>query len=71
MNVLLDADVQAVMEFMQEKVEAGRLVGVSRGIAALAPLLWGQYQPETVDPLRLAEPSISGCDPPTQPSSSG
>ena len=59
MNVVVDADVKAVAEFMQERIAASRLVAVADGLAAVAPLLWGQYQSQGVQALQLvAEPML-------------
>jgi hypothetical protein len=59
MELLIDPDVKAVAEFMQGRFSTARLVAVANGLAAIAPLLWGQYQPDEVQTLRLA------CDAPT------
>jgi len=55
----VDSDVQALAEFMQTKIAASRLVAVAEGLAAMAPLLWGQYQPEAVRVVRLEADPIS------------
>jgi hypothetical protein len=52
-SIVVDADVRAVAEFMQGRIAASRLVAVANGLAAMAPLLWGTYQPEPVQALRL------------------
>lgn len=71
-TVVMDSDVQAVAEFMQERIAASRLVAVADGLGAVAPLLWGQYQPEAVQALRLVSaPPISGDGPRTQSIASG
>lgn len=54
MNLEIDPDVKMVAEFMQERIAASRLRGTADGLAALAPLLWGKYQPEDIEVLRLA-----------------
>jgi hypothetical protein len=61
--VQIDPDVLAVVEFMQERIAASRLVAVADGLAAVAPLLWSRHQPEVVEVLKLAFPPISGCGP--------
>jgi hypothetical protein len=58
-NLIVDSDVQAVIAFMQGNIPAARLVAVANGIASIAPLLWGQYQPESVQALRLVASPIS------------
>jgi hypothetical protein len=54
MQLKMDGDVQAVAEYMQSNIPAARLVGVAAGIAAIAPLLWGRYSPEQVNPVWLS-----------------
>lgn len=60
--VVVDPDVQVVAEFMQTRIAASRLVAVSDGLAAIAPLLWGRFQPEAVQALRLDVGSISAAE---------
>jgi hypothetical protein len=57
-TLAMDSDVQAVLEFMQREIPAGRLVGVANGVASIAPLLWGGYQPEKIQALRLVSRPI-------------
>jgi hypothetical protein len=45
MNFEIDPDVKAIAEFMQGTVPAARLVATARGLAEIAPLLWGEYAP--------------------------
>jgi hypothetical protein len=52
-ELLIDPDLKAVLEFMQERMEASRLVAVASGVAAIAPLLWGQYSTEEVKLIQL------------------
>jgi hypothetical protein len=40
MNVVLDNDVNAVLEFMYRNLPANKLVSVSRGVSDLATVLW-------------------------------
>lgn len=70
MKLDIDPDVLAVVSFMQERLSTDRLVSTAKGIAALAPLLWGQYRSEELRVLRLVAPPISGCGQPTRSSSS-
>jgi len=72
MELVLDDDVKAVAEFMQGSISAHRLVAVATGVAQLASLLWGQYQSENVEVLRLVRPAptTSSCDPRIQSSAS-
>jgi hypothetical protein len=66
-RVEIDPDLHAVAEWMQAHVPACKLVGIANALAASAPALWGQYQPETVQGLRLvvsgsiAEPRRPGA----------
>jgi hypothetical protein len=60
-SVILDDDVKAVAEFMQTKIAASRLISVADGLAAIAPLLWGRYEPEAVQALRLEAQPIADC----------
>lgn len=55
MRIEADSDVMAVLSFMQKEIAATRLLSVANGVAAMAPLLWGRYQAETVAPLCLAD----------------
>ncbi len=66
MELMIDDDVRAVAEFMQQRVAAARLVPVAEGIAKVASLLWGRYTPEDVRVLRLEHPPIA-CEPHRQP----
>jgi hypothetical protein len=65
MNLETDPSVLAVAEFMYKNIPAARLVGVAAGVHALAPLVWGHYQSETVRPVTL-----SPCDLHRQPAAS-
>jgi hypothetical protein len=66
-----DPDVQAAAEFMQRNIPASRLVNVAESVAALAPLLWGQYETEHVAALRLREHPIASCASQTRSASNG
>ena len=68
---VIDDDVHAVAEFMQRSIPAMKLVAVASRVSAVAPLLWGEYQPESVRALRLVSLPISGCDQRKQSVSSG
>lgn len=62
MEIKVDRDVKAVLEFMQERVPPSRLASVASGIAVIAPVLWGHYQSEVVTALQmLAEPLTPAC----------
>ena len=66
MKLTIDHDVRAVAEFMQRSIPTARLAGVAAGIHAMAPLLWGQYTAESVNPV-----DFSADDPQRQPIASG
>jgi hypothetical protein len=53
MDVVLDADIKAVAEFMQGNIPASKLVGVAKHLPALAKLLWGDCPQETCTPMSL------------------
>lgn len=53
MQLEIDSDVKVVAEFMQRTVATARLVSVASALAELAPLLWGHYPRERVEPLQL------------------
>jgi hypothetical protein len=69
-NLEIDPDVKMVAEFMQERIAASRLKGTADGLAAIAQLLWGQYEPEDVAVLRLVCEPISLGDQHKQPNAS-
>jgi hypothetical protein len=55
MTLAVDQDVKEVLEFMQRRFAAARLCSVAAGVAQIAPILWGRYEGEPIDPLRLEE----------------
>jgi len=76
MDCVLDEDVKAVAEFMQNQIPASRLVAVAQAVAQIAPLMWSRYQfnpPEEVDAIRLVSqpPIASVCDRHIQSSGTG
>ena len=60
MAIQTDRDVEAVVEFMTRTIPASRLVAVAGAVSALAPSLWGQYESERIQPLRLVTEPIPG-----------
>lgn len=58
MEIVLDRDVQAVLEFMQRTIPCEKLVAVGRSVAQLAPGFWGHYKGEDVTPISLSETTI-------------
>jgi hypothetical protein len=53
MDIVLDADIKAVAEFMQGNIPASKLVGVAKHLPALAKLLWGDCHQELFTPMSL------------------
>lgn len=70
MEIEMDSDVKAVVEFMQITLPAARLVAVSDAVQKVAPVLWGHYPTEEVQALRLRA-AISVGGPRTQSIASG
>jgi hypothetical protein len=58
MELICDPDVQAVLEFMQERIPACRLVASAEGLPQLARLLWGHFPQESCRHLRLEVPKL-------------
>lgn len=71
MELVIDQDVKAVAEFMQERISTTKLVSVVNALASIAPALWGRYLGEEVAALQLMSPSISVRDPQTQLTAKG
>jgi hypothetical protein len=55
----LDDDVKVVLEFMQEKIPASKLVGVAERMPQIAKLLWDRYPQEAVTALSLSSLPLS------------
>ena len=53
MRFKVDADVQAVLEFMQSGIKACKLVGVADSLAQIARILWSHIPQEPVQPCSL------------------
>jgi hypothetical protein len=71
MELTVDDDVKAVLEMMVSTIPAGRLVAVANGIQKIAPLLWGQFEAEEVNPLTLKAFPIEDHGGHTRPTSTG
>jgi hypothetical protein len=56
MQLELDTDVKAVLEFMQTNIGCHKLVAVANSIKELATPLWGHYKGERIICLAL-----TGC----------
>lgn len=50
MNLNIDPDVKAVLEFMQANIAAPRLVGIANRLPEMAKLLWGHHPQEPCVP---------------------
>lgn len=68
MNLIVDPDVKAVLEFMQTNIPASKLRNVARGVDELTDLIWGHIGTEEVALMRLKASAISHDDPHTQSS---
>jgi hypothetical protein len=53
LQLIADADVQRVLEFMQTNIPAGKLIGVANSIPEIARLLWTHHPQEPVAAIRL------------------
>ncbi len=69
MQILIDPDVQAMAEYMQERLPANRLTSIAKAVAAVAPLLWGDC-PEEIQSIRLVRDPIIACAAHTRPCAS-
>ena len=59
MELIVDEDVKAVIEFIQKTVPANKLLGVCRGVLNLSETLWGRHAQIDFCPMRLEPPPIS------------
>ena len=53
MQFEIDPDVQAVLEFMQGRIQACKLVGIAEALPQMARLLWNHNGQEPVHPCSL------------------
>ena len=58
MQLKLDDDLQVLIEFMQSRFSAQRLVSISDGLHTMARPLWGRYQSDVVVPIELIHDPI-------------
>lgn len=56
MQVQIDSDVLAVMEFMQARIPTDKLVAVAEGVRKLAGPMWDGYPQQTCQTLALVLP---------------
>lgn len=59
MNLEIDDDVKSVLEMMIHNIPTNRLVAVADAVQKIAPILWGQYEAEVIQPISLRHPPIS------------
>jgi len=62
MQIELDPDVEKVAVFMQENIQASKLVGVSNDLPKIAQLLWSVFPQELCQSARLSVPKTSLCN---------
>jgi len=53
MTFQIDPDVKSVLEFMQDRISADRLVAVAASLPDLAKLLWSHYPQQPCLPVTL------------------
>ena len=63
MELKIDSDLEELALHVQTTYPAEKLVGLSTGLGAIAPALWGHYAQSPVVPLLLRGAPISACDP--------
>lgn len=59
MNLKLDSDVQAVLEFMQKNIPCDRLIGVATSVATVSQILWAHHVQTSILPISLTPKAIS------------
>jgi hypothetical protein len=50
MTLEIDPDVHAAAAYLQRNFPAAKLVPIAEAISSLAPILWGRYGREIVEP---------------------
>lgn len=58
MNLQIDPDVKAVLEFMQARIEASKLIPVARAVESISAVLWRDHM-QTPIALMTLVPQIS------------
>jgi hypothetical protein len=61
MELVIDPDVKAVLEFMERELPSGIKANrsyVAKAVALIAPILW----PEREEPIRMVPPLLLECD---------
>ena len=62
MQFEIDPDVQAVLEFMQGRIQACKLVGIAEALPQIAKLLWGHNPQEPVRVVSLEITCLGRAD---------
>ncbi len=60
MQIEVNRDVKAVLEFMKDKVPAERAIGVADALPNMARLLWSNCPQEPCTPMFLSVPKQEG-----------
>ena len=63
MELIVDPDVKMVLEFMQDRLPACKLVAVADCLSPMARLLWGHYSSESCYALTLSVPKTPNPSP--------
>lgn len=66
----IDSDLKSVVEFMSRNVQASKLLSVAASLHVLAPLIWGRYVQEPMEPITTSCGLIS-CETPLNANESG
>ena len=53
MKITLDEHLQSVLEYMQQNIPTGKLVGVAEALPDMARLLWSRYSQEPFHAIEL------------------
>jgi len=56
MDIVVDPDLQATLEFMRDKITASKLVAVAKRLPEMATLIWGHFPQEEYVPVSLVLP---------------
>jgi hypothetical protein len=59
MEIIIDNDVKAVLEFMQRNFVAARLISIAAGVNDVAPILWNRHARESIDTLSLVAAGLT------------
>jgi len=65
MDLMADPYIKSVLEFMQQRLPACKLVAVADCLPQMARLLWGHYAQEPCVAITLTAPKVPNPSPPT------